>query len=301
MHDSAATAYQALAPPAPQQTTKQMGVRQTLIRSRGDTEHPIRLLWLDLTVALEHSELPAAIRERCTATHSKSEADARARCDEGGVDVTCIDYDYPDRSGLRTLQNLKSAFPSIPIVVLTLQHSESLAVWAFRSGVRDFLVKPVSANEIARCFDTLTEVLKSERQQRHRAPVIPARRIPDEASAPVPQDNEIALAPAINYVEQHFRAKILIDHVAPLCGMSPFRFSRTFKSAYQIGFGEYVLQYRLREACRMLQRPNAVVTDVCYAVGFNDASYFTRMFRKYFNVVPSAIVGSTVTPNGQTL
>jgi AraC-like DNA-binding protein len=83
--------------------------------------------------------------------------------------------------------------------------------------------------------------------------------------------------------------------------MSPFRFSRTFKSAYQSGFREYVQQYRLREACRMLQSPNAVVTDVCYAVGFNYASYFTRMFRKYFNVVPSAIVGSTVNPSGQTL
>ena len=118
---------------------------------------------------------------------------------------------------------------------------------------------------------------------------------PEEASAPAPTSNEATLAPAINHIEMSFREKISVDDVAALCRVSSFRFSKLFKATYGVAFREYVLRYRLREARRMLESPAAVVTDVCYAVGFNDNSYFSRMFRKYFGCAPSALLGVAMT------
>jgi YesN/AraC family two-component response regulator len=252
----------------------------------------IRLLWLDLSVGLQTAELPRGFAEHCQIQYCQTENQARDLCVAGSVEVICIDFDYPGRRGLRTLQALKSSFPSIPVLMLTLQHSESLAVWAFRTRVWDYMVKPIAASEIARCFRGLKEVLEKRNDQRERSVSMPVQLIPSEASASLPEADELALLPAVNYVEKHFRAKILLEDVAPLCSMNPFRFSRVFKAAYGLGFRDYVLQYRLREACRMLENPEAVITDVCYAVGFNDTSYFTRVFRKHFHVVPSAVVGS---------
>ena len=42
----------------------------------------------------------------------------------------------------------------------------------------------------------------------------------------------------------------------------------------------------------MLANPNAVVSDVCYACGFSEPSYFAKMFRRQFQVSPSEAIGS---------
>ena len=47
------------------------------------------------------------------------------------------------------------------------------------------------------------------------------------------------------------------------------------------------MRFRILESCRLLQDPNSNVTDVAYAVGFNDASYFSRTFRRYIGMTPS--------------
>ena len=256
------------------------------------TPRPIgRALWLDLTVSLQDGEAASRLPDGFTIIHADSHVRANALCDAGEVDVLCLDYDYPDRSGLRVLQSLKADFPSIPIVMFTLQHSESLAVWAFRTRVWDYIVKPAPEEEVLRCFKGIEEILKKRKEQPLREAVKSTSWTPEEASAPAPTSNEVTLAPAINHIEMSFREKISVDDVAALCHVSPFRFSKLFKATYGIAFREYVLRYRLREARRMLESPAAVVTDVCYAVGFNDNSYFSRMFRKYFGTAPSALLG----------
>ena len=53
--------------------------------------------------------------------------------------ILCFEYDYPDAAGLRKLQEVKRYFPHLPVIMLTLQHSEALAIWAFRTQVRDYL------------------------------------------------------------------------------------------------------------------------------------------------------------------
>ena len=49
------------------------------------------------------------------------------------------------------------------------------------------------------------------------------------------------------------------------------------------------VRVRLREASRLLQNPQASVSEVAYAVGFNDMSYFSRMFKRHFGVAPSSV------------
>jgi len=75
--------------------------------------------------------------------------------------------------------------------------------------------------------------------------------------------------------------------VSTLCDMSPFRFSRSFHETYGLTFQDYVMRYRILESCRLLKNPSTNITDVAYAIGFNDASYFSRTFRRYVGTSPS--------------
>lgn len=204
----------------------------------------------------------------------------------GGFSAICFDVDYPDHRSLSLLRSTKRRFPAMPIIFLTLQHSESLAVWAFRSGVKDYLVKPVSRTELHRCLRTISHASECRRQQDKRHTSTVAAPIPPE----VPQANpkiDSRLLPAIYFVKQNFHYKIRSEAVADLCKMSPFRFSRSFHETYGLTFQDFVVRYRILEACRLLDNPNVNITDVAYAVGFNDGSYFSRTFRRYVGQSPT--------------
>ena len=91
----------------------------------------------------------------------------------------------------------------------------------------------------------------------------------------------------MNYIDSHLSDKITESQLANLCSMSPYRFSRLFKQHSNYTFQEYLLQHRIDEAARLLANPKTSITDIAYAVGFNDASYFTRAFKRYKGLSPS--------------
>ena len=203
--------------------------------------------------------------------------------------VAFFDFDFPTRQGLNLLRETKRSFPSLPLIMLTVQHSEALAVWAFRSRVWDYFVKPLSVVDVERCVASLGEMLSLRtRSGAPRSAAIPGAVIPEEHRQNVPQREDPAtLAPAIDYVEHNFRGKVMSAKAATLCGLSAFQFSRAFKETYAITFQEYVLRFRIREACRLLRNPVAQVADVADLVGFNDASYFCKIFKRYTSMSPS--------------
>jgi AraC-like DNA-binding protein len=206
--------------------------------------------------------------------------------ENSSIDCVCIDMDYPDHGSLNLLRQTKMRYPSLPILLLTLQHSESLAVWAFRSRVLDFLVKPVSRGEFHRCLQILRYVMSVTATQQSRAQGDNVAPIPPEIPLTMRTD-DVRLLPALYYVKQNFRFKIRNEVVSELCDMSPFRFSRSFRETYGITFQDYVIRYRILESCRLLKNPNTNITDVAYSIGFNDASYFSRTFRRYIGTSPS--------------
>ena len=93
--------------------------------------------------------------------------------------------------------------------------------------------------------------------------------------------------PAIEYVEQNYREKISSAEAARLCNLTTFQLSRLFKETYNVTFQDYIMRFRIREACRLLQNPAADIGDVGSLVGFNDPSYFAKIFRRYLHCSPS--------------
>src|SRR5690606_36577925 len=202
-------------------------------------------------------------------------------------DAICFDYDYPTKQSLQTLQATKSNHRSVPILMLTVQHSEPLAVWAFRSRVWDYLVKPLSKAEIERCLTCFAEMMSFRDSSRRRA-AMPVSKIPVENRVSANASQEpLALSRSLQYVERNYRDKVSSAKAATLCNLTTIQFSRLFKETYGLTFQEYVIRFRIREVARLLRNPNAQVSDVAFLVGFNDPSYFTKVFRRYTGVSPS--------------
>jgi YesN/AraC family two-component response regulator len=250
----------------------------------------LQTLWVDATLSVKDGELPAGFRERCETTYCSEPEKIDEILARRPIDLICFDFDYPDRTGLRVLRDTKVAHPSVPVVMLTVQHSESLAIWAFRAKITDYLVKPVPLHEAERCLVALLRALNHRRTQSPRAAALHPSKIPDEISF-TPKAEDSSLGAAISYVEQNFRSKVRGDDAAALCGLSPFRFSRLFKDTYGLTFRDYLVNFRLKEACRLLENPSVTVADVAFAVGFQDPSYFTRIFKHRVGTAPSLLIG----------
>jgi YesN/AraC family two-component response regulator len=207
-------------------------------------------------------------------------------------DVLCFDYDCPDVAALSRLRQIKKEFPSLPILMLTEHNSEDLAVWALRSRVWDYFVKPVDAEAFLEAVRQLHELRGRGKRAAGREIIIPASsrtrdRDRRNAAAAAANAAERSVAKAKAYVSQNFAEKISAREVAELCNMSSFHFSRSFKRLCGVTFSDYLLEVRIRKAVELLSRSRATVTGACYEVGFRDPSYFSRIFKRYAGITPS--------------
>jgi len=239
------------------------------------------VLWIDLTLNGCSRELQQWFGRHCDIRRAGEVSVANA-----SPHLICFEYDYPDRAGLQLLQQTKQRYPSIPILMATLQHSEALAVWAFRTRVWDYLVKPSAPAEIDRVCSALSELTELRAGSHLRKPLKGATALPTEVRFFGETDRQ-EVRPAIEYIHSHFAEKISETTVAALCGMNRFQFSRAFSKTQGITFNDYLIGHRIREACRLFQNPTISVTDVALMVGFSDVSHFGRMFKRYCGVLPS--------------
>ncbi len=115
-----------------------------------------------------------------------------------------------------------------------------------------------------------------------------AIRFPDNGQDPG-QDNDPvrSLEIALAFIDKHYRKPIGIEDLARQCHMSKWYFSRIFKSTMGISFSNYLNARRVEAAKALMNNPDLNVTDICFHVGFNDLSYFSKVFHKSEGMLPS--------------
>ena len=99
--------------------------------------------------------------------HAGSLAAASERLAAGGFDVVLLDLGLPDSGGVETATAVTSAFPSLPVVVLSALGDDQTAVEAVRRGAQDFLVKGrVDRDVVVRALRHAVERKHAERALR---------------------------------------------------------------------------------------------------------------------------------------
>ena len=88
------------------------------------------------------------------------------------------------------------------------------------------------------------------------------------------------------YIDQHYQRKITLEEVAALSNLGKEAFCRYFKKATGNTFIEFLNQYRISQAKRLLLM-NKNVSETCFACGFESLSYFNRIFKKVTGENPS--------------
>lgn len=90
----------------------------------------------------------------------------------------------------------------------------------------------------------------------------------------------------LSWIKQHYTEPLTIENAADFVGYSPAYFMRRFKEATGQTFVHYLNDYRLASASYRLAETSDSINDIAAQCGFNNFSYFIRLFRKKFGVSP---------------
>ena len=92
---------------------------------------------------------------------------------------------------------------------------------------------------------------------------------------------------SLAYIDSHYMNPLTLDDIARQAGLSRYYFSRMFKRETGHSFKDYLNITRMEAAKKLLGLPDMNISQACYSVGFNDVSYFARIFKRYEGISPS--------------
>lgn len=100
----------------------------------------------------------------------------------------------------------------------------------------------------------------------------------------------IRIKDALTFIHENYADSITLEDIADSIHVSKSECCRCFKRAMELSPFEYLMRYRIRQAAIKMQvdqKEEFSISDIAFSVGFNNASYFNKLFKTYLNCTPS--------------
>jgi len=94
------------------------------------------------------------------------------------------------------------------------------------------------------------------------------------------------ISPAINYIDANYDKSITLEEIAKVSHLSVSRLAHIFKEQMAITIIDYLTSVRIERAKQLLLATDQNCTEICFQVGYNNQSYFTRTFKELVGVPP---------------
>lgn len=92
----------------------------------------------------------------------------------------------------------------------------------------------------------------------------------------------------IDYIAEHFHERVTIEDMAKQAAMSPSHFSRMFQASLGDSPYQFLMDYRVEQAKKLLARRDVPLIDVALRCGFSDQPHLTRVFKRLTGMTPKA-------------
>lgn len=247
-----------------------------------------------LTVLLveDNPEMLAFVSRRFAAGYTVLTAtngeEALAVLDGNFVNLIISDVVMPRMDGFELCKTVKSdvSYSHIPVVLLTAKTTVQSKIEGLELGADAYIDKPFSMEYLAACVANLIANREKLRRAFAQSPFVAANTMAltkaDEEF--IRKLNEVVLA---NLPNPEFSMEDMTDAF----NMSRSNFYRKIKGVLDLSPNEYLRLERLKRAAQLLREGEARVSEICYAVGFNSPSYFSKCFQKQFGVLPKDFAG----------
>jgi ligand-binding sensor domain-containing protein/signal transduction histidine kinase/DNA-binding response OmpR family regulator len=200
-------------------------------------------------------------------------------------DLVVSDIMMPLVDGLQLCDRLKSDRETshIPVILLTAKATLDDRITGLEHRADAYISKPFSLKLLITQINNLIEN-RRQLQDVFREAMMVAEKSP--ATVPVRDEFLLELEGYIlkNLENAEFNVALLAKHAA----MSQPILYRKIKALTGLSVNDFIKSIRLRRAAELLGNPERTVYEVAYMVGFSDRKYFSREFKKVYEMTPSA-------------
>lgn len=211
-----------------------------------------------------------------------------------GADLILMDIEMPGMSGLDAARAVLAQRPSCRVIFVTAYSLFQYAHEAVHLGACDYLLKPVDPDELEASVRRAMRQIETERKLEELAAARPQpeqTETEDEAEdAPEEGENSqtaLVMAHVRRYLEDNYMFDLSLDSVGEILHISPAYLSAQFKKYQKMNFLDCLTELRINAAKELLADPFRSSAEVASMVGYEDASYFARAFKKRTGMTPT--------------
>lgn len=204
-----------------------------------------------------------------------------------GNEVTLIvsDWMMPRMSGVELCKAVRKDTNTshIPFIMLTAKTDDDSKVEGMDCGADSYIEKPFSMQYLEACIKNMIQLRRMLREKFSHQPLEPIEHIANN-----PVDNEF-LDKMNKIIESNFsNPDLSVNFLADQLFISRSSLFAKIKMLADVTPNEMIQIVRLKKAASLLSEGKYQINEVCYMVGFNNPSYFSKCFYKQFGIRPGA-------------
>ncbi len=178
--------------------------------------------------------------------------------------IVISDIRMPRMDGLKMIKNVFESSLKPAVIILSAYSDFEYAKLAIHYGVYEYLLKPVTADELTEVLDRLASSFAQERS--------PDLEDSGASHSPI-------IRTTIEWIQTHYDQRITLEELAERQHVTASYLSTLFSKETGTTFSAYLRDHRIQRAKELLRGGDCLIYEVAYQTGFEDVQYFCRVFK----------------------
>lgn len=199
------------------------------------------------------------------------------------IDLIISDVMMPEMNGMEFCRRVKSdiEFSHIPFIFLTAHNDLESKINGLKTGAEAYIEKPFSFTHLKTQVISLLTNRQKEREAFAKRPFFPVHNMRMNKA------DEEFMDKIINLIHQNITDdNFSVERLADILCMSRSSLLRKIKVLTNLSPVDFIRLIRLKKAAELIQEGKQRIGEICYMVGINSPSYFSKLFQRQFGMTP---------------
>ena len=231
--------------------------------------------------------LSSSLADKYSILTAEDGIEALNKLKENEVTLIVSDWMMPRMDGVEFCKAIRTnqATSHIPFILLTAKTDTNSKIEGMDCGADAYIEKPFSMQYLEACIKNLVDLRNLLRQKFSKMPLVPLNSIANNS-----MDDKF-LTRMNEIIEKNFsNPELSVDFLAEKLCISRSGLFAKIKTLANITPNELIQVVRLKKAAILLAENKYRINEICYMVGFNNPSYFSKCFQKQFGMKPGEFV-----------
>lgn len=204
------------------------------------------------------------------------------------IDILLCDIEMPYGSGLDLVEWVKKNYPDTECIFLTCHDEFDFARQAISLRALDYVLKPANPEKITevlrKAVGTIQSKMQSQKYEEYGKRYV--ETISSQNGEEEEQRPRDIVKEAKRYVQENIAEPLTVERIAAKFFVSPDHLTRLFKKQQGQTLIDYIINQRMILAKTLIEKNELTITMISAKVGYNNYSYFTKIFKRVYGESP---------------